>query len=571
MANIMTKRGTQDNVVTYEHMCDSHDDLANIPQNQITLGSIAIVLKDNDNQIGVYMADSNKEWLSLLTMGGNSNSSAPSTVDLLHVLTANEYDAVTHIPTIAYPETNIVYLVPSANQDDNNLFDEWIYTGESWERFGGASVSANIQPDWEQNDENAADYIKNRICYTGEPTEETLVDVISEKHKVEGMSFDAFQIMYTSESPISFDYNENDIFEFSYAGKVYYKGVLVSDGPGLLNPTALTDGEEIPPDTYAIDLSNNAFFMGSGHSSTYNQWPNSGRLVVKHIDSHIEKLNPKYLPFNIRAGDNEGIIEGNIIHNIASGSFSHAQGKITIASSASSHAQGTETEASGACSHAQGDLTVASGYSSHAQGSGTQASGNCSHAQGVNSIASNSNSHVQGASTQASGDCSHAQGKNSIASGQMSHAQGQFATASGDYSHAQGGSTKASGNCSHAQGGSTKASGNYSHTQGGATQASGNYSHAQGYNTVANHRSQHVFGQFNLNDPNSAINSNKGNYIEIVGNGTTNNARSNARTLDWDGNEWLAGTLTTSVNGIKIGNTTLNEIQLQALLNLLTN
>ena len=36
----------------------------------------------------------------------------------------------------------------------------------------------------------------------------------------------------------------------------------------------------------------------------------------------------------------------------------------------------------------------------------------------------------------------------------------------------------------------------------------------------------------------------RGTYIEIVGNGTADNARSNARTLDWSGNEILTGSST---------------------------
>jgi hypothetical protein len=31
------------------------------------------------------------------------------------------------------------------------------------------------------------------------------------------------------------------------------------------------------------------------------------------------------------------------------------------------------------------------------------------------------------------------------------------------------------------------------------------------------------------------------NYAEIIGNGTADNARSNARALDWNGNEYLKG------------------------------
>ncbi|MBO7697088.1 MAG: hypothetical protein J6Y28_04905 [Acholeplasmatales bacterium] len=46
-----------------------------------------------------------------------------------------------------------------------------------------------------------------------------------------------------------------------------------------------------------------------------------------------------------------------------------------------------------------------------------------------------------------------------------------------------------------------------------------------------------VFGEYNIQDNSSADISNRGTYIEIVGKGTASNARSNARTLDWNGNE----------------------------------
>lgn len=61
----------------------------------------------------------------------------------------------------------------------------------------------------------------------------------------------------------------------------------------------------------------------------------------------------------------------------------------------------------------------------------------------------------------------------------------------------------------------------------------------------------------------------RGTYVEIVGNGKNPSTRSNARTLDWNGNEWLAGGLTTT-GAITIGSTTLTEMQLQSLLALLS-
>lgn len=61
---IMTKRGQADNVITYEHICDTTADLDNIDPKYITLGSIALVLKGSAG-IEVYMATSDKEWIEL--------------------------------------------------------------------------------------------------------------------------------------------------------------------------------------------------------------------------------------------------------------------------------------------------------------------------------------------------------------------------------------------------------------------------------------------------------------------------------------------------------------------------
>ena len=64
--NKMTKSGSQDNMVTYEHVCDTIADLDNIDPEYINLGSTAIVLHGSAG-IEVYMADSNKTWVSLIT------------------------------------------------------------------------------------------------------------------------------------------------------------------------------------------------------------------------------------------------------------------------------------------------------------------------------------------------------------------------------------------------------------------------------------------------------------------------------------------------------------------------
>ena len=173
--------------------------------------------------------------------------------------------------------------------------------------------------------------------------------------------------------------------------------------------------------------------------------------------------------------------------------------------------------------------------------------GNYSHAEGYNTTASGSSSHAEGGSTTASGNASHAEGTTTTASSNSSHAEGKSTTASGEYSHAEGYRTTAIGRSSHAEGDDTTARGDYSHAEGFYATASGKDSHAEGLGTIANHKSQHVFGEYNIADSSTAESNDRGTYVEIVGNGNDfgSSARSNARTLDWDGNEWLAGTLTT--------------------------
>ena len=105
-------------------------------------------------------------------------------------------------------------------------------------------------------------------------------------------------------------------------------------------------------------------------------------------------------------------------------------------------------------------------------------------------------------------------------------------TASYAYALAEGHGT-ASGFASHAEGYGT-ASGSSAHAEGMNTVASGIRSHAEGFQTVAASDAQHAQGKCNVEDA-------EGRYAHIVGNGRDIHNRSNAHTLDWDGNAWFAG------------------------------
>ena len=161
-------------------------------------------------------------------------------------------------------------------------------------------------------------------------------------------------------------------------------------------------------------------------------------------------------------------------------------------------------------------------------------SGNHGHAEGNSTIASGNMAHAEGNSTTASGDSSHAEGNSTTASGGSSHAEGSNSKATNGYAHAEGQNTTASGYISHAEGKDTTASGEASHAEGSRTIASSSWSHAEGRSTIAASRYQHVQGRCNIEDSSDT-------YAHIVGNGEDDDNRSNAHTLDWDGNAWFAG------------------------------
>lgn len=296
--------------------------------------------------------------------------------------------------------------------------------------------------------------------------------------------------------------------------------------------------------------------------------------------SHAEGIDTTASGYSSHAEGNYTDASGDYSHaeggsNKASGKYSHAEGNGTKASGYNSHAEGYQTTASEQGSHAEGYSTnrfssvvtttnpttddiitawktkkfsVAKGDYSHVEGKDSLSLNNYSHAEGNQTTASGFNSHAEGTNTKATstndsttitfdpekGYYTHAEGFGTVAYGRCSHAEGNGTKASGNDSHSEGYGTVAYGTCSHAEGDGTKASGTSSHVEGYKTTASGGYSHAEGSYTIASGGYSHAQGIFNIEDTSNI-------YADIIGNGTSDTARSNAATVDWNGNAWYAG------------------------------
>jgi hypothetical protein len=153
-------------------------------------------------------------------------------------------------------------------------------------------------------------------------------------------------------------------------------------------------------------------------------------------------------------------------------------------------------------------------------------------AMGYRTTASNSYSTAFGVGTSASGTESTAIGRFTSASGGNSTAMGYLTLASGSYSTAMGYGAIATGNYSIAMGYGAIASGSASIAMGDNTSASGGSSTAMGVGNKSKSFAETVVGIYN--DSTNAANPtgfNPLNRLFQIGNGTADNARSNAMTV----------------------------------------
>jgi len=186
--------------------------------------------------------------------------------------------------------------------------------------------------------------------------------------------------------------------------------------------------------------------------------------------------------------------------------------------------------------------------------------GNYSFATGFNNKAMSNYSTSMGRLTIASGITSTSMGYRTTASGGISTSMGQETTASGAFSTSMGMRTTAIGQGSVSMGFETNAWGDYSTTMGYQTATGGAYSTTMGYQTYATGNASTsmgsgtdtrafaslAIGTYNDNNNNpDPVSPGSSDRIFQIGNGTSENGRSNALTVLRNGNIGI-GTVTPS-------------------------
>ena len=547
MAYAMTKQGSLDNCVTYEFMCDTVEDMNAIEDRYRTIGSVAIVLQGNSG-LEVYIASSDKQWNSF--SGAGAGSSAAGAGLSIHICGQNEVE--NGLPNVSEPDEATIYLVPASDSSSGNLYDEYVYVADAWEKFGSSGSAINLSAY-----ATKANPVFSGSISLGRASE----GAIGENSVAEGHNVVASGDYSHAEGCSELDEESKTIDSTTYTAGGAYGEAAHAEGWGTLalGDEAHTEGQG----TIASGQCSHAEGTTTTASGTHSHAEGEGTNVsgtAAHAEGSYTTAAGNYAHSEGHGNSNSTKTIGSTKYagTGAHGESSHAEGGTTWAIGISSHAEGSGTTASGYASHAEGGGTTASGANSHAEGAGATASGTNSHAEGAGATASGYNSHAEGTGTTASGANSHVEGQSTTASGANSHVEGQSTTASGDYSHAEGYSTIAAGAMSHA-GGAYNVADSYANwpewtanTQYEVgdkvkrTSGSGTSQTAVGY-VCRTANSDASFTSSKWINQNGQM-----NYVEIIGNGTSS-ARSNARALDWDGNERLKGNVYVGCNADSTG------------------
>lgn len=260
------------------------------------------------------------------------------------------------------------------------------------------------QPDWNQNDETASDYIKNRTHWaednrTGTVIEEKVFDNFASDHN--GIYNTPYLDMQL-DKVVEFD----KTYTILWDGKFYEAQLReYEDGACFGHDYYVGTWED-------TDLPFGINFGFTRDKFTFISARDEGvshTVAVYEGSIVINKLGFEYLPDNVATINETKIIKANL--QAIADTKMDATNPVGTGSFSMNRKADTEV---GENSHAEGYNTTASGDYSHAEGYGTAANGDYSHAEGKNTIASGFASHAEGFYTTAYSDKQHVQGRYSI-------------------------------------------------------------------------------------------------------------------------------------------------------------
>lgn len=145
------------------------------------------------------------------------------------------------------------------------------------------------------------------------------------------------------------------------------------------------------------------YYTGVGH------WYDSYTKSKEYRDENKELPDGVYFPTTSYAE-----IFNDYTHNVATGNFSHAEGKLTKVNGEASHVEGYNNTVNALHAHGEGHQNIVSADDSHAEGRENIVSGEYAHVEGYKNKVQSNAGHAEGSYTIANNESEHAQGKYNV-------------------------------------------------------------------------------------------------------------------------------------------------------------
>ena len=149
-------------------------------------------------------------------------------------------------------------------------------------------VKANIpQPDYNQNDKTAKDYIKNRPFYTGDPVETVLVEEST-------VAFTEQKGLYGANFPSTFEATVGDTYKVSWDGTVYECTCIDSDVTLAIGNLSIVGAGSDTGEPFIMGIMN-----GEGIAIFTADTSASHTFSISGMVAPVITIDPKYLPMPI--------------------------------------------------------------------------------------------------------------------------------------------------------------------------------------------------------------------------------------------------------------------------------
>ena len=195
-----------------------------------------------------------------------------------------QHEVVDSLPSSGNEQT--IYFVKNDSSSSNNHYDEyvWISSSSAFEKIGSTQIDGSAtQPDWNQNDETAADYVKNRPFYTGDPVETVLVEESTVSFTDTGSGFYMGELQSTIEATLG------EIYKVSWDSVTYECTCISFNGMAAIGNLSITGAGSDTGEPFIIVTKGGQIQIATADTGS------SHTISISGITISVVKIDPKYI------------------------------------------------------------------------------------------------------------------------------------------------------------------------------------------------------------------------------------------------------------------------------------